>query len=84
MNDKCLKKVRGIFNPKVTDNLKPGVKELIGKEFIFEYLWIISKEDGLEKYIGQYAMRIIEPHVNIIPCTFSWTPEEDVDILEEV
>jgi len=45
-------KIRATFNPKVTDDLVPGMENHTGKRFTFEAMWKIDRE----AYIGQWAM----------------------------
>jgi hypothetical protein len=65
--------VEGTFQPKRTDDLKPGAVALIGASGKWQALWII--EDGT--YKGQWAMAPYEWEV--MP-PFCWTPECDVKI----
>lgn len=62
---------RAVFQPVKTNDLKPGMSEFIGREGIFEALWII--EEG-EKYAGQWAMNL--PREWGAP--FTWCPQEDI------
>ena len=63
--------IKGIYQPRITKDLKERAKRLIGKEYIFSYGWII--EEG--KYKGQIAL--IPYHSQSIR---SWIPSEDLTL----
>lgn len=65
---------RAVFQPARTDNLKSEMFDYIGREGIFEALWII--EEG-EQYAGQWAMNL--PREWGAP--FTWCPQEDIKLL---
>ena len=70
--------VWGTYNPKRTDDLIEEAKQYIGQKFKWRYMWII--EDENEEYKGQYAMMT---DYNEHKLYFGWSPECDVDIVEE-
>lgn len=78
MENKYLRKVRAIFNPDDLSNVRPELYEDVGKEFIFQYSWIMGMKD---MYPGIWALISHEE-------TFSgfglWVPEFDLNIIEEV
>jgi hypothetical protein len=82
-------KVRAVLEPKRLDDLKAGARRFIGREGIFDVLWIISEEDG-GNYVGQHAMGRPREWAEECPDDenwedgFYWVPEEDLRILEVV
>jgi hypothetical protein len=69
------------FNPKRTDDLKPGAASFIGWRGIWEALWII--EDG--PYEGQWAIGINDvSHQLKKQPPFIWVPGCDLEIHNRV
>ena len=68
-------KVSAIFNPKVTTDLKPGLENVIGEEFIFQYGWIMEDD---EQFPGVWAMTCYDP--SFFKYGATWTPEFDLII----
>lgn len=70
-------RVRAVFSPLRTDDLKPETFGYIGQTFDWEALWIIENGD----YDGQFAMGFDRAILNH-PYTFNWVPQCDLNILE--
>jgi hypothetical protein len=67
------------FQPKRTDDLKPGAEAIIGKRLEWEASYVIDQEDGAE-YAGQFACALLSEDPDV-PGLFVWTPACDlVDI----
>lgn len=72
--------IDAIFNPKRTDDLKPGMDKWIGRRCLWEAQWLIEEEDGGD-YIGQWAMMpIIKPGRKHPDFKYVWVPLCDLDI----
>lgn len=69
-------KIVATFNPKKTDTLKDSVKSIIGKTFMFSFLWYIDDEDS-SVYAGQIAWGFPTKVTDDIHAT--WCPSEDLD-----
>lgn len=67
--------VVGIFRPRRSDNLQPGVERHIGARLTWTVAWPI--EAG--PYAGQFALL---PNEELSP-RLGWVPEEDVQFDEE-
>lgn len=66
------------FQPQRTDDLKPGVAELIGLRCEWEVAWLIEEEDG-GPYIGEWACAAYGLEASP---PFAWAPSCDlVDIV---
>lgn len=78
--NKYLKKVRAVLNPSQNhiETFKNEYKQFIGKEFIFQYCWIMDDD---ETFPGVWALC---PRPNEEEFICSWVPEFDLDIIEEV
>lgn len=72
-------KVKAIFVPLRTDDLKPEVVPFIGHVLMFEAVWIIDHECD---YNGQWAMA---PTRETFDLGFhvAWVPECDLDVIEK-
>ena len=66
--------IKAIVQPRRTDDLKPKIMNIIGKEFIFEYAWKI--EEG--QFKGQIAFMNIS--LEKIDKVYGWLPSEDLII----
>jgi hypothetical protein len=62
------------FQPQQTDDLKPGVAEMIGVRCEWEVAWFIEEEDG-GPYVGQWACAAYRPEVST---PFAWAPSCDL------
>lgn len=75
-------KIRGIMEPKRTDDLKPSAFWFVGQERDWDVLWMIEPEDG-GPYVGQFAIGMVlkdgEPRPD-----FTWVPECDIRVTEVV
>ena len=70
--------VLAYFRPRRTDNLKPDAVAMIGREGVFEALWVIEPE---HEYAGEWAMRF--PRDWLSDTTpFVWVPIGDLEIVE--
>lgn len=69
------------FNPKKLDTLKEPVKSVIGKTFMFSFLWHIEDEDS-SVYSGQIAWGF--PHQLTDQIQATWCPSEDLDDVQFV
>lgn len=78
--EKQFKKVRAIFNPakEHEHTLREEYKQFIGKEFVFQYMYVMEEED---MYSNIWALM---PLLNKEEFVTSWVPEFDLEILEEV
>ena len=72
-------KVSAIFNPKVTTDLRPGLENVIGEEFVFQYGWIMEDDD---QFPGVWAMTCYDPRFFEYGAT--WAPEFDLKITKEI
>lgn len=75
---KQFRKVRAKFIPKERHSLKNEYVPFIGKEFVFQYLYIMDEDD---MYPGIMALR---PLYNEEGFDVGWVPEFDLEIIEEV
>jgi hypothetical protein len=69
-------KVRAVFQPKRLDDLKPGIRPFIGREGIFECIWLI---DDNGDYHGDHAMMI--PIEWMGDNTGVWVPSCDLELI---
>ena len=81
-------RVRAVFNPTRTDNLRPGMEAWIGREDIWE---CNGEADPDGPYAGQASFQIAtnvvvqRAHAGVPfeewrpPCT--WIPEEDLEVI---
>lgn len=61
------------FQPQRTDDLRPGVADLIGRRYEWEVAWFIEEEDG-GHYVGQWACAAY----NEMGLPFAWVPSGDL------
>lgn len=81
-------KVRAVFEPKHTEDMKVSAFPFIGQEGIFEVLWEIEPDDSA-RYAGQWAMRVPKEWIAESTDTdfgqgFIWVPEEDLRVVDVV
>lgn len=65
------------FNPKRTDDLKPGVAEQIGRRFRWEASWVIEDEYA---YAGDWHCTLLPDQLPV--SVFLWSPLCDLDDVE--
>lgn len=74
--EKHLRKVRAVFEPHPDHvcTLREEVKGFIGKEYLFQYVWIMEEN---EQFPGMWAMMPRDPEMKFV----HWVPEFDLKIL---
>lgn len=71
-------KVRAIFNPRDTNNLRDSTRSYIGRSGLWEAMWVIEHECP---YKGQWAFLLREDDHGIpaeLNEYFGWVPECDL------
>ncbi len=76
--------IEATFNPRRTDDLKPGVAAAVGRRGYFVALWVVEEDEGV--YAGQWAMGPTDEggskyggFTDVFP--FGWTPLCDLVIV---
>lgn len=66
--------IEAIFRPKQTDNLRPEVRNAIGKKLSLRYLWTADSNEQFagQKIYGETEMKHLEGY---------WIPEEDLNFI---
>jgi hypothetical protein len=70
------------FQPRRTDDLKPGVAEWIGWSGVWQAMWMIQEGEST-KFVGQWACAP-QYDRNTVSLPFAWVPDEDLVIQEFV
>jgi hypothetical protein len=68
------------FQPRRTDDLKPGVAEWIGWRGVWQVMWMIEEGES-SKFVGQWACAPRYDCATAAP-PFAWIPDEDLVIHE--
>lgn len=67
--------IKGKFQPKRTDDLRPAAKEVIGVEFEWRAEWLMGADDP---FPGEWAMRALPTNGKPEP-QMGWAPFSDVE-----
>ena len=81
MKIKRFKKYKCKFNPRKTyqgSQIKPELKQFIGKTLTFESLWIFDED---ERYKGEWAMKCLDAEMFK---ETTWIAEGDLEIIAEI
>lgn len=71
--------IEAVYNPVLTDDLRPQWLTLIGKSFIWEWLWTQEQD---EQYPGQRAFEVYQYYQKGLP--FNWSPECDLSFIRKM
>lgn len=80
------RRVRAVFAPTRTDDLKPAAAAIIGHEYIWDQAWVIEPEDG-GPYVGQDAWCFAweqREGEGVYPIGVAWVPTEDLRVVEVI
>lgn len=75
-----LGKYKGVFMPKVDENLTAEASDLVNKEMYFLASWVIEPDDCLA-YAGQWAFQACTDEKCRDRLSMGWVPQEDIQFI---